>query len=774
MANTISNNRISVLVENQLPFFVRGDHQTFVKFLEYYYQYLEQDQKAINSIKNLSTYQDVDLTIDQFSNKMYSLFMNFLPEETAADKTLLLKNIKDFYRAKGTEKATRFLMRILYNSEIDFYYPKRDVIRASDGKWFVQKSLRINGTEIENVANNTLFGLEKFTGTRIYGNTSNATALVERVDRFYEQGTQIDELIISNVDGDFENGETLFAMFNDVEDVSTITAGIFGGIVSNIIINTPGTGYAIGDPVIFLTSTGSRACALVSAVTTGNISSISVISGGAGFRANQTVLFTGGGGTGANAKVSTVNLDESIHPNSYNIVTSTISLEANTPLNNTIYSNLSSSNVNTAIQNAVNSFTYANTGPINGVIVLEAGSGYSTDPSLSVVSNSMIFGLGILGRMEIINGGQNYRIGDLIEFINVPGGYGYGANANVTNVDSAQSNAISEVKFQRLTGHIIGGSGYDQNYLPRANVISSTGNGANILVTAILGAGAVLDPITSTIGGIEKITIYNRGLNYLSNTEIDLSESGDGTATANAVVVEGTFSYPGRYLNDDGHISSYNFIQDRDYYQTYSYVIRSTESIAKYRKVLNDIIHPSGMKLFGEYLYINEMDDTSANTEAISYDTSIITLKTYDKVGNTINISYTSHGFTVNANVGLEFADGNFANVKNGIYMISESQTDYFKVVQKSNILSISITNAGRNYNSNSYLIISGDGTGANVSFNTNSVGSITSVNINDHGIRYTYPPTITANGSNSVAAVFTSILSYSGNTSGNVYVSLL
>jgi len=774
MANTISNNRTSVLVENQLPFFVRGDHQTFVKFLEYYYQYLEQDQKVINSIRNLSTYQDVDLTIDQFSDKMYSLFMNFLPDQTAADKTLLIKNIKDFYRAKGTEKATRFLMRILYNSEIDFYYPKRDVIRASDGKWFVQKSLRINGTEIENVANNTLFGLEKFTGTRIYGNTSNATALVERVDRFFEQGTQIDELIISNVDGDFENGEELFAIFNDVEDTSTITANIFGGIISDVIVINSGTGYSIGDPVIFLTDTGAGACALVSSVTTGNISSISVISDGAGYRANQVVLFSGGGGTGANAKVSTVNLDESIHPNSYNIVTSTISLEANTLLNNTVFSNLRSSNVNTAIQNAVNSFAYSNTGPINGIIVLSAGSGYSTDPSLSVVSNSMIFGLGILGRMEIINGGQNYRIGDLIEFINVPGGYGFGANANVTNVDTAQSNAISAVKFQRLTGHIIGGSGYDMNYLPRANVISSTGNGANIIVTSILGAGAVLDPITSTIGGIEKITVYNRGLNYLPNTEIDLSESGDGTATANVVVVEGTFSYPGRYLNDDGHISSYNFIQDRDYYQTYSYVIRSTESIAKYRKVLNDIIHPSGMKLFGEYLYINNMSDVSVNNDAMAYNTSTVYLKSYVKTGNSINISYASHGLSVNANVRLEFSDGNFANVKNGIYRISFSQTNYFKVVQQSNVFSIAIVNAGRNYNANSYLVFSGDGLGANAQYNTNAVGSIVSVTINEHGMKYTYSPTITANGTNSVPATFTSVLSYSGNTSGNVYVSSL
>ena len=328
MANTVSNNRISNLVQSQLPAFARDDHPMFATFLEYYYKYLEQDQKTVNTIKVLDTYQDVDLTIDQFSDKMYSLFMKFLPKDAVVDKNLLIKNIKDFYRAKGTENATRFLMRILYNIEIEFYYPKRDVIRASDGKWFVQKSIRITETAIENVANNTLFGLEKFTGTRITGNTSNASALVERVDRFFEQGTQIDELIISNVDGNFENGETIFAIFNDTEDTDTITANIFGGIVSSVIVLTPGTGYQVGDPVILVSNTGTGACATVSAVTTGNISSLTILSGGggAGYQVGNQILFSGGGGTGANANVSSVNKDESIHPNSYNIVYSTINL----------------------------------------------------------------------------------------------------------------------------------------------------------------------------------------------------------------------------------------------------------------------------------------------------------------------------------------------------------------------------------------------------------------------------------------------------------------
>jgi len=375
--------------------------------------------------------------------------------------------------------------------------------------------------------------------------------------------------------------------------------------------------------------------------------------------------------------------------------------------------------------------------------------------------------------MDIINGGQNYAKGDTIEFINVIGGYGTGAFANVTNVDASQSNAINQIKFQMISGNFIGGSGYDINYLPTANVVSSTGNGANIIVSAILGTAANLIPTTSSIGSIQKIVISNRGINYGSNTRIDLTQSGDGTANANVTTITGTFSYPGIYLNDDGHISSYNFIQNRDYYQIYSYVIKSDQSISKYRQAVKDIIHPAGLKLFGQYEYLNESSNTGNRSSANDVVGSLITSKTYVKTGNTININYTSHTLSINSNVILEFTSGGSNNVRNGIYMVQNTLPNYFQVLQKSSLSNIAIVNPGRLYNSNSFLVITGNGYGANATFNTNANGSIVSVIINEPGIGFTFQPTITANGSNSISATFTSNIAYSNNTSGNVFVIL-
>ena len=687
----VSNNKISNLISSQVPFFVRDDHTTFVRFLEAYYEFLEQEDQVVNSIKQVNTYYDVDLTIDDFSAYLYKTFLKLIPEDVIVDKDLILKNIKDFYRARGTEKAARFFMRALFGEEIDFYYPKKDILKASDGKWYIQKSLRVNDTMVESVADDSLTALEHFIGIQIRGSSSNTTALVERVDRFYEQGTLIDELVISNIDGTFENGETVSGSWNDVESVKSISANIFSGILNTITIVNGGTGYSVGNPVILLSNTGSGACAYIAQVSTGNISALSIYQSmsGAGYQNTDNVVAFGGGGSGFSGYVSFVDTSEQFHPNTYNLVFSSISLEANTLIGNGKYSNLNSSLTDPAnnwMANSMSYWDYTNTGPVLILTIGSAGSGYTSEPSLSVSANSRIKALGILGRMEIYDGGSGYAKGNKIEFLNVLGGYGSGASGNVKNVDG--SGTITEVEFEEVPGHVTGGSGFNQLLLPVANVISSTGTGANIGVTAILGSGAVLQTANSSIGAIERIIITSRGTNYEDAT-VDLTGYGDGNANANASIITGVYVYPGRFLNDDGMLSSYNFLENRDYYQNFSYVIKIKKDINKYRSAAMALIHPAGMKMFGEYTSVDQLESFEPGSDTAAANRYKYTTHTYTKINgatsssNTINISYTSHGLSKNANVYLEFRSGGYNNVANGIYLVTNStNTNHFLVIQ--------------------------------------------------------------------------------------------
>lgn len=662
----ISNSKISNLIASQVPFYVRNDHENFVAFLEAYYEFMEQQNGAINISRNLLKQGDVDTT-DLFLDKFYQNFLPFIPENTSVDKTLILKNIKDFYRSRGTEKSIRFLMRVLFDEEIEFYYPQKDILKVSDGKWFVEKSVKISDIYVDGVANNDIAAVEKFISSQITGNTSNATALVEKVSTYYDSGSLVRELKISGQIRDFQSGEQITAKYYENGTERTLRANLFSGSINSVRILNPGSGYKVGDEVKIESNTGNGAVIVVSAVTTGGISGLAVLEGGAGYQVNNPLVFTGGGGTGANGNVLTVKADGSFHPNSYNIVSSIIALEQNTQINNTRYANINTTHIvsrTTPIGDAVSYFRYDNTGPIETVLLVSFGTNYITKPTISALANTRVRSLGILGKMKIINGGRGYRIGDTIEFINQPGTYGTGAAGRVRNVDTSAQNTITAVEFVNVPGQITGGSGYDQFALPRVNIISSNAQatGANVLVTSVLGAGEVFTTIGSNEGTIENLLIVSRGAGYETAPTLNLSSIGDGTAKAVATIITGAYTYPGRYLNDDGHLSSYNFIQDRDYYQKFSYVVKLKQSIDKYRAVLKNLIHPAGMKLFGEYVTVDNGQNINLAIRGVTEQISYIVQGTYShNVGN-VRITLTSHGLNSGNTVYLDWFSGNLAN----------------------------------------------------------------------------------------------------------------
>ena len=55
----------SIVVDNQAPEFIRSDYAKFIAFLQAYYQYLEQSDKALDVIRNLDTFNDIDEQMDE-------------------------------------------------------------------------------------------------------------------------------------------------------------------------------------------------------------------------------------------------------------------------------------------------------------------------------------------------------------------------------------------------------------------------------------------------------------------------------------------------------------------------------------------------------------------------------------------------------------------------------------------------------------------------------------------------------------------------------------
>jgi len=652
--------KISTLIPQQVPGFVLEDHPNFVAFLEAYYEYLEQNDasydtsaniassKTVARAKKMLTYRDVDQTIDVFGEKLYNEFLSLIPKEARVNKDLLVKNIKDFYRARGTEKSIKFLFRILFGEEAEIYYPKRDVLIASSGKWIIERSLRVTGVEIDGVPTDTINNLQPFENTMIVGEDSNASAFIEKILISYENNIRIIELFFSNRAGEFIDGETVTATN---KYGSELTAMIFSGQVVSITLTNSGTRYNVGDPLIFESNTGTGAAGYISEVSTGSVENVTVIRGGAGFRTNNIIQFTGGGGSGANVIVGQLDgvANSHWHPNTMNINSDEILLFANTVLNvaNYAFPNFPNVNANTDLINALSMFAYGPIAPLaegtTGVILVSGGNNYTSVPSVDIYGNTRIKVLGILGRMKVNDGGSGYTVGNIVRFTNQPGTFGVGANAAVVSVNGTGS--ITHIQFTANGSYPIGGFGYEVTKLPTANVSSNTGTGANVEVSTLLGYGVPkveFEVQTGEIGSIINLTLTNQGQGYRTAPTINLTTQGDGEAQAYSNIVSGSYTYPGRYLDDTGFPSSYNFLQDRDYYQNFSYVVKVKKSLSEWSKYVKTILHPAGMKYFGEYLLFNDDDlDTVSNIS-----TTIETSNTY-----TVNaVSYAS-GYLRRSNV---------------------------------------------------------------------------------------------------------------------------
>jgi hypothetical protein len=255
----------------------------------------------VNNIQDLLNFRDPDKVVSNFLTKFRNEFLNTLPENlsTGVDKRKLIKNIKSVYRAKGTNRGHELFFRLLFGLESETIYPRENILRASDGKWDTNKVLRAIAT-VGNTGD--------LIGRTIEGETSGATAIVENVFKFQIGENEVTSFILNedSISGTFQISEVVRGTQTDDDDIyikATIT-----GIPSTISITNDGSLYTIADTVT-VTGGGQNALVQVDAVGRGGITEFIIGSGGTGYEIGDDIVFTntGTGGGSARAKVSVVN-----------------------------------------------------------------------------------------------------------------------------------------------------------------------------------------------------------------------------------------------------------------------------------------------------------------------------------------------------------------------------------------------------------------------------------------------------------------------------------
>ena len=253
----------------------------------------------VQNIQQLLEYANVDNTIFDFLDKFRDSFLEGIPNTLASglSKRKLIKNIKDLYSAKGTEKGHQLFFRMLFDDEAELFYPRDNMLRISDSTWSENSFMRV----IENTGSN----FTELQNQTITGSSSGASILIENVTKFTEDGVQYAQLQVAldSLDGTFTIGETVTGA-SSISDVSM--SGVVQELLTGATITSGGQYYEVNDNVS-VSGGNSQGELVVKEVGSGSIDEIIIDDVGSGYKVGDSLIFnnsgTNGGGAAAEVEI---------------------------------------------------------------------------------------------------------------------------------------------------------------------------------------------------------------------------------------------------------------------------------------------------------------------------------------------------------------------------------------------------------------------------------------------------------------------------------------
>ena len=244
---------ISPYIASQFPAHYRENYPQFVEFVKMYYAWLEQGDQAVGHARHLQEYRDIDETPEDYIIYFKTKYLPYVKFITEVDKRTLVKHVLDLYRSKGTERGVDLFFKLVYGVPADVYYPSTDLFRLSDNNWIKRNYLEVGHIEL----------ISQYTGKKIIGTRSGATAFAERFIQKKVGMKYINILFISNVVGDFMFNEKL--TYEGLTDSDTKRPRVIGSL-SRLDVTTGSKDFRVGDVVEVSSENGYGALARVSNV----------------------------------------------------------------------------------------------------------------------------------------------------------------------------------------------------------------------------------------------------------------------------------------------------------------------------------------------------------------------------------------------------------------------------------------------------------------------------------------------------------------------------
>jgi len=652
---------ISPFIASQFPSFYEEEGTNFIAFVKAYYEWAEQQDKFINLSRSIYEIKDIDSTSESFIKYFKNKYILSLPESIIADKKLLVKHILELYRSKGTQRAYELLFRLFFNEEISLYIPSDFLFKPSEALWYVPYYIEVSDHPLlpELVGKKIYSKKEGFATVENYfvkivnNKTINVLTLsgLEGNFNFNEQiycdyfpaitpenapiiFGSLSSISITNGGSNFKIGDLLNVNAGGEGGVARVAATKEENGKVNFTLVDGGHGFSVNAIVSVTGGYGTGASFQVGGITDkqvyrivsdklSNYNQTALEDSAAGIRfsiSSPSGTYIVGENVKGSANTRLLDVQElysaaangesfsntflgigdliayKVDGNSISITGTDANLNnANLAIGVILVSNTSSALIkikraNAKVQNVANGIVVtANTSEvllnqIQGNFIpssIVTGTQFGDLYSYTATINSQIkltnwmfpyaTGIGYRSNLDTpidkLLTIRNFEVGTITYLKNVNPGKGYSDNPTVSIIEP-------DIYDLRINNGRNGYFGYDA-------IVTSKASSAKGVVTAL--------------------EVVDSGYGYNQNETLYLSNPNNSVVVSGVSVVDNNGKGMGYWKNNKSFTSDTINIQDSYYYQSFSYEIVASRMMNTYEKYVKDLIHPSGMKMFGKY-----------------------------------------------------------------------------------------------------------------------------------------------------------------------------
>jgi len=574
---------MNYIVDSQIPAFIRDDYPAFAKFLKDYYTFMDLGDDGYadlgiegndyNQSPNYLLQELIDkLNLDHYDGSFLDPFLETyaldFPATAEVDKRLLIKNIREFFGAKGSRRGVEEFFKLMYNEDVEVFLPSEFILKPSDGIWQTEVTIKVYANDeitpvsdpfdlrgrrvdihyYESVASITARKIINTSVTRArkvaYTNPAAYELTVDIPSGTVIPGPGVEGQLTAVIGGKIATVDNIGAAdvlrtagTYDIDSGFTtdgngtgaeFTIVVDGSGAATVTVDTVGDDYAPDETITIPDSLlgGGGAADLtfdVATITEGKIFSVTIDDGGAGYSANPSVVILPTGG--------------------------------DTPTTDAV--------IDTRLTNgAITSTVFVNN--VQGV-------GYNNVPDLVLNTDSVRSWIGLEGVSDIISNKTAF----LTRVLN-------SATLKTNTGTSDGGFSVGNTFSVQETGDILGV--YAIDYFAEDYTLTGIENNALVRVKAIDEDNyPTIVEVVSTGTGFQRSTF-----------DFILRSSNDETATITCNTGF-SHSYPGSFKNSQGFVSDANKLQDNAVYQNFSYQIRAARPKTEWGELLDRIAHPAGM-----------------------------------------------------------------------------------------------------------------------------------------------------------------------------------